>query len=321
LIAYNWALFQLQKQAPEASGKPLRCPRQPRSELAKQAAVDLIQALGIPVTDSVDLNGESIREWIRNRHQDVDWLRAQVLLRLAESLRSEVHPTPRATINRARLIEEARGLLSEEKHGLQYRREGLFWQLAEAYLRTADLPEAFHPREEGKRLSREDLLKKALASAEKAVAWNPMGASELLVLGQVYAALSDWQQATEQWEKMLSLEPAPETWSAIASACFPEEAARPSYHPKSGEERERLHRFLREALSIVESEPLSDGFDEDQIKAHAGLHFCLGKSYLFDKNYDNAETHLTIALGLGYRKDEALEALAEVSLGKRPVAA
>ncbi len=320
LVALNATLARIQA---EATGDNERASRQrePKAASAKLAVFGFRHALGIPMLESGDLDDKALREWFKNRAEDINWLRARVLFRLADCLQVEGRPTSRRTLNRVRLIEEARGLLKEEQHGLQYRREGIFRQLAEAYLEAADLPEVLRPRDEaGQRMRRESLLRNALTFAEKAVAWNPQGAPELLVLGQVYAALTDWPQAMEQWEKMLSLEPTPETWSAIASACFPKEATRPSYKPKSSEDRHRLHRFLSEALTLVESEPLSEGSDRYQIEAHAGLHFCLGQSFLLNSDYDSAIFHLTVAHDLDFRQEDAELAVKKAELAKSPIA-
>jgi tetratricopeptide (TPR) repeat protein len=236
------------------------------------------------------------RELRAQRVEDWRWLYAQMQLR--SSITALERQDKSLAASAAKALEEAIKRLHE--HGLQIRNQWLYRWLAKAYLLEALRNEP----------PTRALLCKALAAGRKAVAWNPQEPTGFLVLGQIYAALNDWPQARQEWEKALSFGTTPEIWLEIAETYLSQGSPPVLLGAETEDERIDRLQFLREGLHQVESRPAGD-HDDRWLQAHGAIHLCLGLAQLDRGCTKEAASNLSTARSLGYRSKDAEIALAQ----------
>ncbi|MEA2560555.1 MAG: hypothetical protein QOH06_2059 [Acidobacteriota bacterium] len=151
-----------------------------------------------------------------------------------------------------------------------------------------------------------DLLMKAVEHAESSVAQEPGSALRRWVLGDVYAELGDFKEASNERETALNLGiereilDDPRVLGRIAQdylrlAGVPEQPA-----PKA--RLERGLRFFERILQFVESR--KSHRSEAQFAAHAAAHFWVGRFYCELEKYEKGIDHLQVARSMMFRPIE-----------------
>lgn len=302
--ALEWLEEKLKKE--ELPAWPGQEPGTLSSKALLSSVRNLMQILEVDLPASDD--AETVSEWWRRaralwaqRREDWEWLHVQVRLQLARAgLEGQLVDKTLAATAAGNFKIAIERLYAKHEHGLQIRNQWLYRCLAKAYLLETQ-PDATPTRE---------TLCKALKAGRKAVAWNPQEPTGFLVLGQVYAALGDWRQAREEWEKALSFGTTSEIWLAIAETYL--NPANPPSLLGAETDLERSERitFLREGLNQVESRPAGD-HDDSWLQAHGAIHLCLGLAQLDLQQASQAIPNLSTACSLGYRPFDARLALAK----------
>lgn len=249
---------------------------------------------------------------------DLDWLRAQVKVRLAEErLNDEIVPVRRVLLAATTLpdLKEVIGYLERSGHELQVWKQGLYSLLAEAYLAVA----AALGESTAERDNRPLLLNKAMKHAERAAAREPEGFRQRITLGRAHAALQDYMQAEHELTTSLQLRHTAQAAMALARVCS-ERGTCLAEEDTRKQDFGLARRTLDIALRMAEVGP-----EELNVQVHGRLHFLLG-SVLGDPSTpispvasrgssslriesgsrcDNAAFHQKIARSMGYKPIES----------------
>ncbi|HEX6864873.1 MAG TPA: hypothetical protein VF414_18725, partial [Thermoanaerobaculia bacterium] len=249
---------------------------------------------------------------------DLDWLLAQVKVRLAqERLDEEIIPARRALLAEpaARDLQRAIDILETTGHKLQVRKQGLYSLHAEACLAMA----AHTGDGTAEQTARTALLHRAMEYAERAVSHEPEGFRQRAALGRAHAAFKDYMQAEHELTTSLQLKHTASAAVSLAQVCWDRGRC------LEDKESRKLdlglaRRTLDTALRVAEVGP-----EEQQVQVHGGIHFLLGMLYSdpstptapvashggsstrieSGSNCDNAIYHLKIARSMGYKPIES----------------
>lgn len=215
------------------------------------------------------------------------WTRAQRLILYAR------RTLPKDPARAHRALESAAKWLKAD-HSRQIARQGLRSLQARACL------------EQVRRTGGSDLLMKAVEHAESSVAQEPGSALRRWILGDVYAELGDFKEASNERETSLNLGiereilDDPRVLGRVARdylrlAGVPEQPA-----PKA--RLERGLRFFERILQFVESR--KSHRSEAQFAAHAAAHFWVGRFYCELEKYEKGIDHLQVARSMTFRPIE-----------------
>ncbi|HWM93270.1 MAG TPA: DUF6064 family protein [Thermoanaerobaculia bacterium] len=190
-------------------------------------------------------------------------------------------------------IEGAIEILSKD-HSRQIERQGLQSLLAKAYLLEAVQGNDSH------------LLMKAIEHAEVSTAQEPGSAARRWILGDVYAALGDFEEASKERETALNLGPSceilddPRAMSRVAR-----DYLRLAGLPEQPAPEPRLRRgltFFKRILQLVESRKANRS--EARFAAHAAAHFWVGRFHCELGENEQGIDHLQIARSMTFRQVE-----------------
>jgi tetratricopeptide (TPR) repeat protein len=185
----------------------------------------------------------------------------------------------------------------EEKNLKVIKRLGLKRYLAEAYYKSREYDEA-------------------LKIAREAVRLDPYNWEVRELLGRIYFALNDYQQAVKEFEISARIEELPnakliEILKEIGKAY--EENGNIMRIPEQRKNAfKKAVEFFTDALEMLEDKSYENNDEEKDnqyIDVLAGIHFYLGTFYYELLDYDNAITHFKIARKMGY---EILQTLMKI---------
>ncbi len=181
-----------------------------------------------------------------------------------------------------------------KKHSRQIDRQGLRSLLAKAFLLEAW------------KVGEASLLMKAVEHAEASVAQEPGSGPRRWILGDIYAALGDFEEASNERETALNLGSSCEILADPAALSrIARDYLRLAGVPEQPAPDARLRRglkFFERILQFVESRKSNKS--ESQFATHAAAHFWVGRFHCELGDHEKGIDHLLIARSMTFRPIE-----------------
>ncbi len=248
-----------------------------------------------------EVNDTALKSWLKDDGampvaipegaKDWEWAKAQRSIILAKLILGQDKHKKKYAKKAVELLTISLSKLENSKEPLTYHREvkhlTLHLLLAEAYYYKKNLPAA-------------------LENSRQAVRLNPFGLRERVLLGNIYMALEDFQQAIRIFESTFRIDPNnPEVLKQIGDAYLACGLALRNPEKRKQDFEAGINFFLQ-SLRIMERHSFEESPQQDYLHNLGEIHYYLGRFYRELSEDDKSLNHYQVAHKMGYRTLESL---------------